>query len=60
MSTPTYTNKQATTAKAKVVVRRSAKRIIVTMTMKRQLRANARVTTRRTLPELPEWRRTGR
>jgi hypothetical protein len=59
MSAPTNTRKLATTA-AKVVVRRSAKRVIVTTAMKRQLSANARVSTRTDFPELPEWRRTGR
>ncbi len=43
----------------KVVVRRSrAKPVrVVTPKMKEQLRANARVSRRRTLPELPEWQR---
>lgn len=60
MSAPTNTKNLAKTAAPKVVVRRSAKRMIVTMSMKRQLRANAKVSTRRAFPELPEWRRTGR
>lgn len=47
-------------AAPKVAVRRSAKRVIVTTAMKRQLRANARLSTRTDFPELPEWRRTGR
>lgn len=46
-------------AAPKVVVRRSAKRVIVTTKMKRQLRANARVSTRNDFPELPEWPSTG-
>jgi len=43
----------------KVVVRRSrAKPMrVVTPEMKEQLRSNARVSQRRTLPELPEWQR---
>lgn len=41
----------------KVVIRRSKRRQVVTPEMKEQLRANARVSQRRTLPELPEWRR---
>lgn len=57
MSAPTNTKKLATTAGPKVVVRRSAKRVIVTTEMMRQLRANARVSTRIDFPELPEWRR---
>ncbi len=47
-------------AAPKVAVRRSAKRVIVTTAMKRQLRANARVSTRTDFPELPESQRTGR
>lgn len=62
MSASTDTKKIATPAvpAPKVVVRRSTKRVIVTTAMKRQLRANARVSTRTDFPELPEWRRTGR
>ncbi|WP_247391954.1 hypothetical protein [Ralstonia pseudosolanacearum] len=58
MSAPTNTKKLATSAAPKVVVRRSSKRTIVTMAMKRQLRNNAKSSTRSTFPELPEWRRT--
>ncbi|MGG1949715.1 hypothetical protein [Ralstonia solanacearum] len=47
-------------AASKVVVRRSARRVIVTAAMKRQLRANARRGARTDFPELPEWRQTGR
>ncbi|CAJ0725999.1 hypothetical protein DEE44_11415 [Ralstonia pickettii] len=60
MSAPTNTKKLAATAAPKVVVRRSAKRVIVTAEMMRQLRANARVSTRTDFPELPEWRRKER
>ncbi|MEQ6352595.1 hypothetical protein [Ralstonia pseudosolanacearum] len=62
MSANAKTKKIATLAAAapKVVVRRSAKRVIVTTTMKQELRANARVSTRTDFPTLPEWRRTGR
>lgn len=60
MSAPTDTKKRQTTASQKVMVRRSAKRVIVTTAMKRQLRANARGATRTDFPELPEWRRTKR
>ncbi|MGA3890671.1 hypothetical protein ACI2S3_18400 [Ralstonia nicotianae] len=56
MSAPTDT-KKLDVAEPKVVVRRSTKRVIVTTAMKRQLRANARVSKNRTFPELPEWRR---
>lgn len=41
----------------KVVIRRSKRRPVVTPEIKAQLRANARVSQRRTFPELPEWRR---
>ncbi len=41
----------------KVVIRRSKRRRVVTPEMKKQLRANARISQRRTFPELPEWRR---
>ena len=41
----------------KVVIRRSKRRRVVTPEMKAQLRANARISQRRTFPELPEWRR---
>lgn len=41
----------------KVVIRRSKRRRVVTPEMKEQLRANARISQRRTFPELPEWRR---
>jgi hypothetical protein len=41
----------------KVVIRRSKRRRVVTPEMKEQLRANARISRRRTFPELPEWRR---
>ncbi|AXW22521.1 hypothetical protein [Ralstonia solanacearum] len=60
MSAPTNTKKLATTSAPKVVVRRSAKRVIVTTAMKRQLRADARGATRTDFPELPEWQRKGR
>lgn len=62
MSASTNAKKIAMLAVAapKVVVRRSAKRVIVTTAMKRQLRANARVSTRTDFPELPEWRRAKR
>lgn len=40
----------------KIVVRRSSKRVVVTAAMKERLRANAKVSKRRALPELPEWR----
>lgn len=62
MSATSNTKKNSTPAVAapKVVVRRSAKRVVVTSEMKRQLRANARVSTRTDFPELPEWRRTVR
>ncbi|MET2529934.1 hypothetical protein [Ralstonia pseudosolanacearum] len=62
MSASADTKKIATLVAAapKVVVRRSAKRVSVTTAMKRQLRANARVSTRTDFPELPEWRRSGR
>lgn len=43
----------------KVVVRRSKRRRVVTPEMKEQLRANARISQRRSFPELPEWRRDG-
>ncbi|AXW04770.1 hypothetical protein CJO82_02310 [Ralstonia solanacearum] len=61
MSARSETKKIANSALAtpKVVVRRSAKRVIVTTKMKRQLRANARVSTRNDFPELPEWPSTG-
>lgn len=60
MSAPIDTKKLAATAAPKVVVRRSAKRVIVTAELMRQLRANARVSTRADFPELPEWRRKER
>lgn len=62
MSASTDTTKIATLAVAapKVVVRRSAKRVIVSTAMRRQLRANARVSSRTDFPELPEWLRAGR
>lgn len=60
MSAPTDMKKPAITLAPKVVVRRSGKRVIVSTSMKRQLRTNARASTRSTFPELPEWRRTGR
>ncbi|NJZ81816.1 hypothetical protein GO280_02332 [Ralstonia solanacearum] len=41
----------------KVVIRRSKRRRIVTPEMKERLRANTRISQRRTFPELPEWRR---
>ncbi|AXW69681.1 hypothetical protein CJO96_00065 [Ralstonia solanacearum] len=41
----------------KVVIRRSKRRRVVTSKMKEQLRANTRISQRRTFPELPEWRR---
>ncbi len=41
----------------KVVIRRSKRRQVVTPEVKAQLRANARISQRRTFPELPEWRR---
>ncbi len=41
----------------KVVIRRSKRRPVVTPEIKAQLRVNARVSQRRTFPELPEWRR---
>ncbi|AXV70886.1 hypothetical protein CJO91_00045 [Ralstonia solanacearum] len=41
----------------KVVIRRSKRRRVVTPEMKEQLRANARISQRRTFPELSEWRR---
>nr|WP_311528556.1 hypothetical protein [uncultured Ralstonia sp.] len=59
MSAPINANKLATTDAPKVVVRRSAKRVIVTRSIKRQLRANETVSTRHAFPELSEWRRTG-
>lgn len=59
MSAPTNTKKLAATAAPKVVVHRSAKRVIVTREMMRQLRTNARGSTRADFPELPEWRRKG-
>ncbi|MGD7196087.1 hypothetical protein [Ralstonia pseudosolanacearum] len=59
MSAPTNANKLETTAAPKVVVRRSAKRMIVTTSVKRQLRANATVSTLRAFSDLPEWQRTG-
>ena len=62
MSTGSSGKNFATLAVAtpKVVVRRSGRRVTVTTETKRQLRANARVSTRTAFPELPEWRRTGR
>lgn len=60
MSAPTNTKTRETPASPKVVVRRSAKRVIVTTAMRRLLSANARESTRADFPELPEWRRTGR
>jgi hypothetical protein len=62
MSTSSNGKNIATLAVAapKIVVRRSDRRVIVTTAMKRQLRANARVSTRTAFPALPEWRRTGR
>lgn len=41
----------------KVVIRRSKRRQVVTPQVKAQLRATARISLRRTFPELPEWRR---
>ena len=58
MSAPAKTKKVATSATPKVVVRRSSKRMIVNMAMKRQLRNNAKSSTRSAFPELLEWRRT--
>lgn len=41
----------------RAVIRRSKRRRVVTTEMKAQLRANARISRRRSFPELPEWRR---
>lgn len=49
----------ADTKAPKVIIRRSKRRRVVTPEMKERLRANTRISRRRTFPELPEWRRRG-